>query len=300
MVYDMAPLVRDLIRRQFRRENIKGYTFSPYGLTLTTKLDNTYTLEHYVLWARAERSLVKTILEQNAVALLPSRKVTYNRDAPQMLFSLFAQEEEDNSIYIKNKAGKEFGVFDYVINSAYNWDVPFMERYTEIQLPEGDYQVFIGERPQRFLFDLTVTDGCFPTEALKDGTMVYIRFCNQWGGISYALLQCPQRSKKNKNTYVQKQYALDGNPDSETLYTVYPDRVMTGQEITPSFKAGKDKLTSDELRELQAILVSPMVDRYDAEANEWVPVYPSDSTVTETNDALHEITIDFDENTEGF
>lgn len=300
VVYDMAPLVRDLIRKQFRRENIKANDFSPYGIAIRTQLDNTYYLEHSVVWAAKDKGLLQKSYNYDnplgSVWLLPQAKFVYNHNAPNILLTTFSREENDTTIYAKNKkSGKVTDVGDLVFYIPYNIKASYFE-----ELENGEYEVYYGPRKNGVVFDLTVTDDCFPTDALKEGKMVYVRYCNQWGGLSYSLLQATERKKKNKNTYVSKEYALDGDPDTETIYTSYPDRVMTGQEITTTFKAGKDKLTLEELRELEAILLSPMVDRYDAETDEWVPVYPSDNSVTETNDALHEITIEFEENTEGF
>lgn len=296
VVYDMAPIVRDIISRNFLRENIKGYSYSPYGLTLTTKLNNTYSLYHSVVWARASAPIVNALYnEYRSAWLLPTGKYTYRRDAPVELLTTFAMEEMDNTIVAKNrKTGTTYDVSGQVIYAPYNIPSSLFD-----ELPNGDYDVYLNN-PGNMVLSLTVTDGCFPTDALKDRKMAYVRFCNQWGGISYALLKITKRSTKNKGTYVQKAYALDADPKSEKIYSVYPDRVMTGQEITQSFKAGKDQLSISALEELQSILVSPMVDMYDADTGEWVPVYPGDATVTETNDALQEITIDFNMNTEGF
>lgn len=299
VVYDVAPIVRSFISAKFLHGNIKAEKISPYGDYLKIRLTSTYAIQDKMLWARAEPTLVKAtgILYGegfNTIWLLPTGKYVYRKGAPQGMITTVS-EDVDETLYAKNKRtgavtvlDEEFYPFDAVCNHS---DSMFSK------LQAGEYRVYMGDE-ESVGFDLVVED-CFPTEALKDGKQVYIRYCNQWGGISYALLQSTQRSTKNKNTYVQKACALDDAGDGN-YYHVAPDRVMTGQEITTTFKAGKDNLTSEELRELQAILVSPMVDRYDVDTDEWVPVYPSDNTVNETNDALHEITIEFEENTEGF
>lgn len=298
VVYDVAPIVRSFISAQFLRGNIKAGEISPYGAYIKIRLTNAYAIQEKILWARAEPALVKANVtlygDLYTVWLLPTGKYVYRKGAPQGMITTVS-EDWDETLYAKNKRTGEVAVldedffpFDQVVNHS---DSMFSN------LQAGEYHVYMyGE--ENGGFDLVVED-CFPTEALKDGSQVYVRYCNQWGGISYALLQSTQRNTKNKNTYEQKDYALDDAGDGN-YYHVAPDRVMTKQEITTTFKAGKDKLTREELRELQAILVSPMVDRYDAETDEWVPVYPSDSNVTETNDALHEITIEFEVNTEGF
>lgn len=299
VVYDVAPVVRSIIAAKFRRENIKVGR-SPYGAGFTFKLDNTYSRHSNVIWARKSYALIEAIGDTDddyyGAWLLPSGKYTYNPNKPFAELLTTTSADFDGTLYAKNKrTGTVTELADpYMYEEVYNNSSALFG-----SLPVGNYEVYM-DKPGQVSLDLTVTDGCFPTDALKEGKQVYIRYCNQWGGISYALLQSTQRSTKNKNTYVQKNCALDAAIGDEWLYSVYPDRVMTGQEITTTFKAGKDNLTSEELRELQAILVSPMVDRYDVDTDEWVPVYPSDNTVNETNDALHEITIEFEENTEGF
>lgn len=297
VVYDISPIIRDIISSRFKRENIvEDYSRSPYGIAFNTKLDNTYTLYHDVIWARASADLLKALDNPYKAAwLLPTGKYTYRRNAPEEILSCYAMDEMDNTIVAKNrKTGRVYDLRDQVV--SYTINIPASLFW---ELPNGEYDVYL-KSPGNMPLSLTVTDGCFPSDAIQDGSMAYVRFCNQWGGISYALLQVTQRSVKNKATYVQKAYALDADPEKETLYSVYPDRVMTGQEITPSFKAGRDKLSRAELKELQSILVSPMVDMYDAATGEWIPVYPADATVTQTNAALQEITIDFNLNTEGF
>ena len=299
-VYDVAPLVRAFISAQFLRGNIEADKGSPYGAYLTIRLDNTYALKDKMLWARAAPALVQaTGIEDgrgfNTVWLLPAGKYVYRKGAPQGMITTVS-EDVDNPLYAKNK---RTGAVTELSDDFYPFDMVWNHGDTLFaNLSAGEYRVYMGT-DMAGGFDLVVED-CFPSDAINDGSMAYVRFCNQWGGISYALLQVTQRSVKNKATYVQKAYALDADPEKETLYSVYPDRVMTGQEITPSFKAGRDKLSRAELKELQSILVSPMVDMYDAATGEWIPVYPADATVTQTNAALQEITIDFNLNTEGF
>lgn len=235
VVYDMAPLVRDLISRQFKRENLRGEGRT-YGIILTTSLNNTYILYHCPLWAKASADLLKAseINEPDPAAwLLPSGKFTYNKKWPKEMISVFGGGDMDVSIYAKNlKTGQVIDLGDIVYTAAYN-----IKPSTYFgNLPAGEYQIYsLGpNRPPYFHLTVTDTDDCFPTEALKEGKMVYVRYCNQWGGLSYSLLQATERKKKNKNTYVSKEYALDGDPDTETIYTSYPDRVISWPVITRS------------------------------------------------------------------
>lgn len=299
VVYDVSPLARTILGERFRRENLKVEEQSPYGEYLTISLSNTYAVMNKVLWARAETALVKAIGidvgKQNDTWLLPTGRYVYRKDAPVGMITGYGGDL-DFGLYARNKhTGAVTELTDYylIYDGVYNYsDIIFST------LPAGEYHVFINQnKPDYMAFDLRVED-CFPADAVAEGAMAYVRYCNAWGGISYAILQVTQRSVKNKNTYVQKEFALDVTGGG--YFRKAPDRLMTGQEITPSFKAGTDRLSRAELEELQGILVSPMVDRYDANTGEWVPVYPGDATVTETNRALHEITIEFAENTEGF
>ncbi len=299
VVHDVSPIVRAFISAQFLRGNIEADKVSPYGAYLTIRLTNTYGVQDKMLWARAEPSLVNAtginIGLYNTVWLLPTGKYVYRKGAPQGMITTVS-EDVDFDILVKNKktgavttVAVDFMPFDSVMNHSDN----IFEN-----LPEGEYTVYTDQGKGADFFNLTVVD-CFPSDSIREGSMAYVRFCNQWGGISYALLQITQWSVKNKATYVQKAYALDDAGDGN-YYHVAPDRVLTGQEITPSFKAGKDKLNRAELEELQSILVSPMVDMYDVATGEWIPVYPADATLTATNAALQEITIEFNLNTEGF
>ena len=300
-VYDVSPLVRAFISAQFLRGNIEADKESPYGAYLTIRLDNTYALQGKMLWARAAPALVQATGIEDGLdtpAWLYPNGYVYRKGAPEGILTGYGRKYLHPTCYVMNK---RTGV---VKNLSVG---PFFSMYDDVygygdrifsSLEAGEYLVYQNNNTSYMPLDLVVED-CFPADAINDGSMAYVRFCNQWGGISYALLQVTQRSVKNKATYVQKAYSLDDAGDGN-YYHVAPDRVLTGQEITPSFKAGKDKLSRAELNELQSILVSPMVDMYDAETGEWIPVYPADATVTQTNAALQEITIDFNLNTEGF
>lgn len=300
VVHDVSPLVRDILRRRFTRGNIRtdddvtmGYP-SPYGDYITVRLDGTYAVMDKALWANRSAELAGRIATGKDIFLLPTGIYNYYKGGPGGLFSIYGNDRDD-ALRARNKSTgavtvltTEYHIFDDVANYSDGIFSP---------LSAGEYTVY-GNSPDDPYMDLTV-HGCFPTEAVRSGDMAYVRYCNRWGGISLALLKVASRSQKSKCDYVRHQYALDGS-EEPSVYAVAPDRTMTGNEVTRTFKAGRDQMTRDEIKELQSILVSPMVDRYDADTGEWVPVYPADSTVTETGEALQEMTIEFEENTEGF
>lgn len=304
LVFDVSTLVRDLLRRRFVPGGIVPNDSNPYGTKMDIMVSNEYEVTTKVLWARKDSALCDAInfgfTPANPAWLYPNGYV-YRKGAPEGVLSGYGYLYTHPSVHYKNKlTGVIKQLIPYGSASFTMYDDVFNYRDSILSTIEpGEYLLYLQGNQTRMPLDLTVEE-CFPTDAIKDGTMAYVRFCNQWGGISYALLKVTQRSVKNKNTYIHKLYALDADPNTETINSVYPDRLMTGQEINPSFKAGKDKLNRAELEELQSILVSPMVDMYDANTGEWIPVYPADSTITETNDALQEITIDFNLNAEGF
>lgn len=301
LVFDVSTLVRDLLRRRFVPGGIVPNDSNPYGTKMDIMVSNEYEVTTKVLWSRKDTALADAVglgFSETPAWLYPNGYV-YRKGAPEGVLSGYGKLYTHPSVYYKNKrtgvikqlsVGASFTMYDDVFN--------YSDSILSAIEP-GEYLLFLQGNQTNMPLNLTVEE-CFPTDALNDGTMVYVRFCNQWGGISYALLKVTQRSTKNKNTYIQKSFAIDADPNTETINSVYPDRIMTEQEITPSFKAGKDNLKPSELEELQSILVSPLVDMYDADTGEWIPVYPADSTITETNDALQEITIDFNLNAEGF
>lgn len=301
LVFDVSTLVCDLLRRRFVPGGIVPNESNPYGTKMDIMVSNDYEINTKVLWSRKDSALADAVglgFSEKPAWLYPSGYV-YRKGAPEGVLSGYGYLYTHPSVYYKNKRNGvikqlSVGASFTMVDDVFNYSDSILS-----SIEPGEYLLYLGRNQTNMPLNLTVEE-CFPTDALKDGAMVYVRFCNQWGGISYALLKVTQRSTKNKNTYIQKSFALDADPNTETINSVYPDRIMTEQEITPSFKAGKDNLKPSELEELQSILVSPLVDMYDADTGEWIPVYPADSTITETNDALQEITIDFNLNAEGF
>lgn len=283
IAFDIAPIVRDLIMEQFIPGNWDNTTVkgSPFGANIIVSLGIDYE-NIPVMWANRDIGIT---LSSYGNFLVPSGICRYYPGLPfsvdvfnstQSLLSVITVKRAGTIVYhvqIRPKMGIQSIDLSGFFNAstvAGNYLVTWNGNHIEVHV----------EKPYM--------------QALANRQMVYVRYCNAWAGTSYAMLQVTFNSQANKSEYIAKTF-LDMDEDVST-----PDRIMIGNTITRTFMAGKDQLSRPELEELQAILSSPMVGRYDVKTEVWVPVYPKDGTIKISNEPLQEITIEFEENREGF
>lgn len=287
IVHDISPMIRDLIARQFVRSNDRYDELGlPTGGTMYVELGE-YSELIRPLWAVSGLGYdVSMVSIRDNTLLFPSGVARmYKGLEAQFEICYYNQGENIQKVL---KIGKK------LVSVSIRPGVKSFSIYSILSsFPPGEYSMYlIGSKSKTYRF--IVEDSC--PEMLLSGALVYLRYFNRWGGLSFAMLQVLSRSVNSKAEWVPHAFALDTTDTSTTP----PDRLMTGNEVTTTYKAGKDGLSRAEVEELQGILNSPMVDRYDIEKGVWIPVYPKDGTVTTDNASLQEITIEFEENMKGF
>lgn len=125
-----------------------------------------------------------------------------------------------------------------------------------------------------------------PSDCIRAGAKVYVRYWNSRGAWSYALLDVLNDDLKAKTDYSDA-WRLDANPVNGRIFG---DRVQTGKEMTYTITAGRDgldRLDVDELRDMQRAYC---VQVWDIDRQVWRDCYVQDATTRNNGGRGQEIT----------
>lgn len=296
IAFDISPIVRDIMYRQFRyntfRNSITGVL--PTGSNLTVTAGGT-TIDMHAVWAAKDIFAFGPSLIRNSITFLhPSGRFTYLQGVFQ-LPSVYAQKKLTLSLTVEDKATGT--------KSAHTITQPLgvnVLAFDPNSLNPGDYRLYV-EGNEDYGIDLSVVgrdtppNGCFGS-----GRLIRVMYVNAMGGISYEVLQTKTDSQKSKASWVNRDTVIDEGDDPYNIFYTLPDRIMTGNEVTRTVKAGADRLTRDDVNELKGIMTSPIVLALNGMYAESLPLYPVDNTVTVNHDELQEVTFEFETNRGGF
>lgn len=296
LVFDISPIVRDVMYRQFVYAVFRGSLTGvlPTGSSLTVSAGGT-TLHLKTVWAAKDIAPFAGALVRNSITFLhPSGRFTYH-PSPDLRPSVYAQNNITLTIKVRNKAtGKETS--ESITQPA---GVNILA-YDPSSLTPGEYRLY-ADGNEAYGIDLSVVPrDTPPNECFYSGRLIRVMYVNAIGGISYADLQTKTDNQKSKASYIRRDTILDEGNDPYNIFYTLPDRIMTGNEVTRTVKAGIDQLTRAEVQELKGIMTSPVVLAMHGMNAEAFPLYPVDGTVSSTHDELQEVTFDFETNEGGF
>lgn len=296
IAFDISPIVRDIMYRQFRyntfRDSLTGVM--PTGSILTVTAGGT-TIGMHVVWAEKDILAFGPSLIRNSITFLhPSGRFTYFQETGY-LPSVYAQKKLTLSLTVENKATGTKSAHSITQPAGVNGLA-----FNPSSLNPGEYRLY-AEGNEEYGIDLSVVGRDTPPSGCFDsGRLIRVMYVNAMGGISYADLQTKTDSQKSKASYVRRETVIDEGDDPYSIFNTLPDRIMTGNEVTRTVKAGADRLTPDDVKELKGIMASPVVLALRGMYAESLPLYPVDNTITANHDELQEVTFEFETNRGGF
>lgn len=125
-----------------------------------------------------------------------------------------------------------------------------------------------------------------PSECIRAGAKIYVRYWNSCGAWSYALLDVLHNDLKAKTEYADA-WRLGFASD---YGRIYGDRVQTDKEMTYTITAGRDgldRLDVDELRDMQRAYC---VQVWDIDRQVWRDCYVQDATTQNNGGRGQEMT----------
>lgn len=125
-----------------------------------------------------------------------------------------------------------------------------------------------------------------PSDCIRAGAKIYVRYWNSRGAWSYALLDVLHNDLKAKTEYADA-WRLDANPVNGRIFG---DRVQTDKEMTYTITAGRDgldRLDVDELRDMQRAYC---VQVWDVVREVWRDCYVQDATTQNNGGRGQEMT----------
>lgn len=125
-----------------------------------------------------------------------------------------------------------------------------------------------------------------PSDCIRAGAKIYVRYWNSRGAFSYALLDVLHNDLKAKTEYADS-WRLGFGSD---YGRVFGDRVQTDKEMTYTITAGRDGLDRLDVNELRDMQRAYCVQVWDVDRQVWRDCYVQDATTQNNGGRGQEMT----------